>query len=72
MTKIILKSSSLHPALDGYADEVKPGGMNRREFISRASALGATAVAAYGALGLTVPQAFAGETKSGGVRKSVV
>jgi peptide/nickel transport system substrate-binding protein len=41
--------------------------MNRREFISRASALGVSAAAAYGALGLVAPAAMAGEAKKGGV-----
>lgn len=61
------KTNKLHPAMDGYAEDVKSGGMNRREFISRASALGVSAVAAYGALGLAAPKAIAGETKKGGV-----
>ncbi len=67
MTRTQINTTALHPALDGYATEVKSGGMNRREFISRASALGVSAAAAYGALGLVAPAAMAGEAKKGGV-----
>lgn len=45
----------MHPAIDGFVQEVKEGTMNRREFISRASALGATAAIAYGAIGMVSP-----------------
>lgn len=58
MTKFITTEVPLHPAVKMYADEVKSGTMNRREFISRASALGASAAVAYGAIGLKTP-AFA-------------
>lgn len=46
------KSKILHPAVKMYADEVKTGTMGRREFLVRATALGATAAVAYTAIGL--------------------
>jgi peptide/nickel transport system substrate-binding protein len=42
----------MHPAIEMYASEVVAGQMSRREFLGRATALGATAAAAYAALGL--------------------
>lgn len=55
MSKIGNIKSRQHPAISMYADEVKAGTMNRREFITRASILGATAATAYGAIGLVAP-----------------
>ncbi|MGB5069208.1 MAG: ABC transporter substrate-binding protein [Albidovulum sp.] len=46
---------ALHPAVKEYAKEVAAGTLSRREFLTRASALGATSVAAYGLLGLKAP-----------------
>ncbi|MCR9148696.1 MAG: ABC transporter substrate-binding protein [Rhodobacteraceae bacterium] len=68
MTKHETFAPVLHPAVQMYAEECKAGELSRREFLSRATALGATAVAAYGALGLEAP-AFAeahGMAKEGG------
>jgi len=45
----------MHPAIEMYAKEHEAGQMSRREFLTRATALGASSVAAYGALGLAVP-----------------
>jgi len=45
-----------------YAEEVAAGKLSRREFLTRSSALGVSAVAAYGLLGLAVPEARAQET----------
>lgn len=52
----------LHPAAIMYADEVAAGKLSRREFLTRTTALGVSAVAAYGLLGLATPQARAQET----------
>lgn len=49
------KSISMHPAAEMYANEVKEGKLDRREFMSRATALGVTTVAAYGLLGINAP-----------------
>ncbi len=66
MTK---RTKRQHPAIGMYADEVREGTMNRREFISRASILGASAAAAYGAIGLSAPAIAASHNgmKMGGV-----
>jgi peptide/nickel transport system substrate-binding protein len=58
----------LHPAIAMYADEARAGRMNRREFLATASALGASAAAAYGLIGLAVPApARAEEPRKGGI-----
>ena len=54
--------TGVHSAIGMYAAECKAGLMSRREFMTRASALGASAAVAYGALGLAAPQAVAAET----------
>lgn len=58
--------SALHPAARMYAEEVRAGALSRREFLSRSTALGLSAAAAYGLLGLKAP-AVAQEAKVGGV-----
>lgn len=52
----------VHPAAFMYAEEVAAGKLSRREFLTRSSALGVSAVAAYGLLGLAAPEAIAQET----------
>jgi len=67
MTAPIRSRNALHPAATAYADEVKAGTMSRREFLTRATALGLAAPAAYGLIGLAAPQARAdGHAKAGG------
>ncbi len=58
--------ASLHPGVRLYADECLNGQLDRREFLTRATALGASAAAAYGLLGLAVPAARAQAPRSGG------
>ncbi|MDB4039573.1 ABC transporter substrate-binding protein, partial [Planktomarina temperata] len=60
------KSISMHPAAEMYANEVKEGKLDRREFMSRATALGVTTVAAYGLLGINAPLKAGGHAKQGG------
>jgi peptide/nickel transport system substrate-binding protein len=48
-----------HPTARAYAAEVDAGTLSRREFLTRATALGVAAPAAYGLLGLVAPQAEA-------------
>ncbi|MEO8242682.1 MAG: ABC transporter substrate-binding protein [bacterium] len=55
----------LHHAAIAYSREVSSGTMERREFLTRATALGLSATAAYGLLGLTAP-AVQAETSMGG------
>lgn len=56
----------LHPAVKLFAGEFRRGEMSRREFLTRASALGTTAAAAYGLIGLRAPAASASTPKTGG------
>jgi len=66
MTKETINGKKLHPAVTMYADECKAGQMDRREFLARATALGATTAAAYGLLGVSAPRATAATAKMGG------
>ncbi|MEZ5797459.1 MAG: ABC transporter substrate-binding protein [Paracoccaceae bacterium] len=56
---------SLHPAARMYAAEVRAGSLSRREFLARSTALGVSAAAAYGLLGLDAP-ALAQDTPTPG------
>lgn len=58
--------AALHPAARMYAREYKAGQMDRREFLVRTTALGVSAAAAYGMIGLAAP-AQAAEAKIGGI-----
>ncbi len=55
----------LHPAAQMFATEYGDGKIDRREFLTRTTALGVSAVAAYGLIGLAAP-AQAQEAKVGG------
>jgi peptide/nickel transport system substrate-binding protein len=57
---------ALHPAAGMYARECREGLLSRREFLARTTALGVSAAAAYGLLGLAAPQAQAATPKAGG------
>lgn len=59
----------LHPAARMYARECAAGRLGRREFLTRATALGVGAVAAYGLMGLAAPQARAQTAVRGGTLK---
>ena len=54
--KDTLSAAPLHPAAMMYADEVRDGKLSRREFLTRTTALGVSATAAYGLLGMVAPQ----------------
>ncbi len=61
------KGSSGHPAATMYAEEYRAGALSRREFLTRASALGVSSAVAYGLIGMGAPAAKAEETpKAGG------
>jgi peptide/nickel transport system substrate-binding protein len=53
--KDTFETNTLHPAAKMYAEEVRAGQLSRREFLVRSTALGVSAVAAYGLLGLDAP-----------------
>ncbi|MEM6728559.1 MAG: ABC transporter substrate-binding protein [Pseudomonadota bacterium] len=61
-----MTNKPLHPAARAYAREVSDGTLSRREFLTRATALGVTATAAYGLLGLNQPAKAGGHTQQGG------
>ncbi len=65
MTKLFTPEK-LHPAVRAYAQEVADGTLSRREFLTRASALGATSAAAYGLLGLKAPAVAQEQGQPGG------
>ena len=56
----------VHPAAEMYAREQKAGFMDRREFLTRATALGLSTTAAYGMLGLQAPAKADGHIQRGG------
>ncbi|TRW95924.1 ABC transporter substrate-binding protein [Paracoccus sp. M683] len=62
------KFPPLHPKAWIYAAEAQAGQLSRREFLTRATALGVTATAAYGMIGLAAPVKAqpAGEPVMGG------
>ena len=59
MKDFVETTGKVHAAAKAYADEVRAGTMDRREFLTRACALGVAAPTAYGLLGLTAPMAEA-------------
>ena len=67
MSKETINGLPLHPAISMYKEEVLDNKLTRREFLARATALGATTVAAYSMLGLVAPSAaMAATPKQGG------
>ena len=59
-------TTKIHPAAKMYAEEFKAGLLDRREFLTRVSALGVATATAYTMGGLTQPAAAAGHAKQGG------
>lgn len=66
MTKDIRTAAPIHWAAKMHAREVLDGMLDRREFLSRATALGVSASAAYGLLGMAAPVRAAEDAKQGG------
>jgi peptide/nickel transport system substrate-binding protein len=60
------KAAKLHPAALMHAKEYAAGELSRREFLTRTTALGVSAAAAYGLIGLAAP-AKAEAAKTGGI-----
>lgn len=58
--------AKIHPAALMHAEEVRAGQLSRREFLARSTALGVSAAAAYGLLGLDAP-VMAEEPDIGGI-----
>lgn len=63
--KDMIHEAGLHSAAQMYASEFAEGKLSRREFLTRTTALGVSAAAAYGLIGLPAP-AQAQEAKVGG------
>ena len=59
------RERALHPGALMFAEEHKAGQMDRREFLTRATALGVSVPAAYALIGAT-PAAAAGHAQQGG------
>ncbi|MGR3572128.1 ABC transporter substrate-binding protein [Brevirhabdus sp.] len=66
MVKSRFKRAGLHPAATMHAMEHLAGRLDRREFLTRATALGVSAGAAYGLIGLTAPARAQQEPAKGG------
>ena len=64
--KDMTHEGGLHSAAHMYASEYAEGKLSRREFLTRTTALGVSAAAAYGLIGLPAP-AQAQEAKTGGM-----
>ncbi len=60
------QTTRLHPSAVMYAQEFKEGHMDRREFLTRTTALGLTASAAYALGGLSQPAQAAAHAQQGG------
>ncbi|MEX0303348.1 MAG: diguanylate cyclase, partial [Leisingera sp.] len=56
----------IHPAAQMHAAEVQSGQLSRREFLSRATALGVSATAAYGLIGAAAPARAEAVPRQGG------
>lgn len=59
--------NKLHDVARNYARECQEGKLSRREFLTRTTALGVAASAAYGLIGVTAPKAQAQVPQRGGV-----
>ena len=62
-------NTSVHPAALTYVKDVNDGKLSRREFLTRTTALGVTATAAYGLLGLSSPANAAAHAAQGGTMR---
>ncbi len=66
MTRTTATPRPPHPTAQTEARACRDGKLSRREFLTRATALGVSAPAAYGLLGLAVPAARADTPRMGG------
>ncbi|MBL9053548.1 MAG: twin-arginine translocation signal domain-containing protein, partial [Tabrizicola sp.] len=69
--KDTIQRADIHPAAMMYAKEVAEGKLSRREFLVRSTALGVSATAAYGLLGLEAPVMAQDATMGGTLRMSM-
>ncbi len=66
MTTTTPHGKPVHPAARMYAEEFKAGKLSRREFMTRASALGVSTAGVYGLIGLQAPAKAEAHAKMGG------
>ncbi|MDE4131616.1 ABC transporter substrate-binding protein [Phaeobacter sp. QD34_3] len=66
MTTKTTTAAPLHWAAQMHAEEVKSGKLDRREFLARTTALGVSAAAAYGLIGMSSPARADGHAQKGG------
>jgi peptide/nickel transport system substrate-binding protein len=66
MTMSTINGKPMHPAVATYAQDCRTGTLSRREFLSYATALGATSVAAYGMIGAKPARAMTATPAQGG------
>ncbi|MGY6533939.1 MAG: ABC transporter substrate-binding protein [Pararhodobacter sp.] len=66
MKDLLPGKATTHPVARMWARECRDGRLSRREFLTRATALGVAAPAAYGLLGLAAPAARADTPQAGG------
>ena len=59
-------SPRIHPAAKMHAEEYADGKIGRREFLTRATALGLAATTAYGLIGASAPAQAAAHAQMGG------
>ena len=60
---------NIHPAAKMHADEYRDGKISRREFLTRATALGVTTAAAYTMIGATAPVKAGSHAAMGGTMR---
>jgi len=61
--------SRVHPAAEMYAKELSEGKLCRREFLTRATALGVATTTAYGLIGASAPAHAGGHAQMGGTMR---
>ena len=66
MTSPARTDTTVHPGAERYAREHLAGKLSRREFLTRATALGVTATTAYALIGARRPALAQGEPQQGG------
>jgi len=69
--KDMIHAADVHPAAKMYAKEVADGKLSRREFLVRSTALGVSATAAYGLIGLEAPVMAQEATMGGTLRMNM-
>ncbi|MYK32337.1 MAG: ABC transporter substrate-binding protein [Boseongicola sp. SB0670_bin_30] len=64
-----MTTKRIHPAALMHADEYREGKISRREFLTRATALGVATSAAYGLIGASAPVQASSHAKMGGTMR---